>query len=225
MKKKWKTSWLQLSAIGLGVFLLGVIVVDFYPVISQVIRSGDRQLIQAYFQNQGWQGIVVLCLLQVVQVITSLVPALSLQLAFGVTLGPLVGSFLCVLAMTAGNMLVFFLAEKILASLHESSILAKSVKKFDQFLETKNKDTLCFFMYLLPILPNLVKPYLAAAAKIKPAVFLVSCTLGSIIPVLAGVLIGDLLFAHQWIQAGLVLLCSAILVILAYFFQKKHPFS
>ena len=71
-----------------GVLLIVLAVVDFLPAVNQLLKSGDEQAIRQYFEALGINGVLFLILLQAVQVMTSLIPALSLQAAAGASYGP-----------------------------------------------------------------------------------------------------------------------------------------
>lgn len=77
-------------------------------------------------------------------------------------------------------------------------------------------------MFLLPILPNLVKPYLAAVSDIRWPVFLFTCAVGSIIPVLAGTLIGNFLIEGRMREAVIVAVVAVIAAVGAMLWQKHH---
>ena len=91
MNKQRKWNRLQGIAAIAGVLLLALAAVDFLPAVNALLKSGDEQAIQLYFRALGLKGVLFLILLQMVQVITSLIPALSLQAAAGASYGPLFG--------------------------------------------------------------------------------------------------------------------------------------
>ncbi len=80
-------------------------------------------------------------------------------------------------------------------------------------------------MFLLPILPNVVKPYLAAVSDVRWSVFLFCCGAGSIIPVLAGTLIGNFLIEGRTREALIVAIAAVIASILAAWVQKHRSRS
>ena len=95
MNKQRKWNRLQGIAAIAGVLLLVLAALDFLPAVNALLKSGDEQAIQLYFRALGLEGVLFLILLQMVQVITSLIPALSLQAAAGASYGPLFGSQFC----------------------------------------------------------------------------------------------------------------------------------
>ena len=82
-----------------GVLLIVLAVVDFLPAVNQLLKSGDEQAIRQYFEALGINGVLFLILLQAVQVMTSLIPALSLQAAAGASYGPLIGTAVILIGM------------------------------------------------------------------------------------------------------------------------------
>lgn len=87
MNKQRKWNRLQGIAAIAGVLLLVLAALDFLPAVNSLLKSGDEQAIQLYFRALGLKGVLFLILLQMVQVITSLIPALSLQAAAGASYG------------------------------------------------------------------------------------------------------------------------------------------
>lgn len=187
-------------------------------VIEKRRRTGDS----AVLPGTGLEGVLFLVLLQMVQVITSLIPALSLQAAAGASYGPLFGSLVILAGMVLGNGLVYLLAEKLLGQLSPESKISRSLGRFHHWLAGKNKELYCFLMFLLPILPNVVKPYLAAVSDVRWSVFLFCCGAGSIIPVLAGTLIGNFLIEGRTREALIVAIAAVIASILAALIQKRR---
>lgn len=224
MRKK-KVSRLQAGAIAAGILLILLILWDMRVVIRQVIQSGNPEIMRQYFGTLGWKGVVILFLLQMIQVITSLIPALSLQAAAGASYGLMAGTALILAGMTAGNMIVYLLAQRLLDQLGETSRIKQLLNRFDQFMDGRNKNLWCFLMFLLPILPNLVKPYLAAVTEIRRRVFLISCSVGSVIPVMAGAVIGNLIVEGKLISAGLVAVVAAVLAGIAVILVRRHPIT
>ena len=94
MKKQRKWNRLQGIAAIAGVLLLVLAALDFLPAVNALLKSGDEQAIRLYFRALGLKGVLFLILLQAVQVITSLIPALSLQAAAGASYGPLLGTII-----------------------------------------------------------------------------------------------------------------------------------
>ena len=170
MNKQRKWNRLQGIAAIAGVLLLALAAGDFLPAGNALLKS----------------GVLFLILLQMVQVITSLIPALSLQAAAGASYGPLFGALVILAGMVLGNGLVYLFAEKLLAQLSPESKISRLLERFHHWLAGKNKELFCFLMFLLPILPNVVKPYLAAVSDVRWSGFLFCCGVGSIIPVLVG---------------------------------------
>ena len=222
MNKQRKWNRLQGIAAIAGVLLLVLAALDFLPAVNALLKSGDEQAIQLYFRALGLKGVLFLILLQMVQVITSLIPALSLQAAAGASYGPLFGSLVILAGMVLGNGLVYLFAEKLLGQLSPESKISRSLERFHHWLAGKNKELYCFLMFLLPILPNVVKPYLAAVSDVRWSVFLFCCGAGSIIPVLAGTLIGNFLIEGRTREALSVAIAAVIASILAALIQKRR---
>ena len=124
--------------------------------------------------------------------------------------------------MVLGNGLVYLFAEKLLGQLSLESKISRSLERFHHWLAGKNKELYCFLMFLLPILPNVVKPYLAAVSDVRWSVFLFCCGVGSIIPVLAGTLIGNFLIEGRTREALIVAIAAVIASILAALIQKRR---
>lgn len=124
--------------------------------------------------------------------------------------------------MVLGNGLVYLFAEKLLGQLSPESKISRSLERFHHWLAGKNKELYCFLMFLLPILPNVVKPYLAAVSDVRWSVFLFCCGAGSIIPVLAGTLIGNFLIEGRTREALIVAIAAVIASILAALIQKRR---
>lgn len=196
--QKDNKGWLFIpSAVILLLAITGVLLCVF-PVLVQAFVNKDAALLQDYLLSFGWRGIAITFVLQILQIVSVVIPAPTMPLLTGATYGLWPGLLISVAGIVCGNMLVFVTARRFSVRslpkflmrhihLHDTGLeigqtlpdetaaagLDKQLTKLEQKYgsvftkDSKKLGAILFAVYLIPVIPNGIIPYLAAMTPIS----------------------------------------------------------
>jgi len=221
MKEKSSKFWSILALIIMCGLLL-IIVFDLLPLFEQVIAErGDETNAIDYISSYGAKGVPLLAGLSFLQVIFAVIPAAPIQVLSGLCYGMACGSAICLVGSLAGNAFVFLLARQ--AHAVWPSLATKQSKFSKKMTGLANPELTAFSLYLVPILPNGLLPYIFARTSITFPRFLMASGAAILPSILICSLLGDLLAAGKYIAAASV--GCAYLAALAYVMLNKDKIS
>ena len=85
--------------VGIAVLLVYLIFRSSAPGLMPAIKDGDTEAIEKYLEsNANVKGMILTAVLQIVQVISIVIPSLPIQVAAGVVFGVLKGFIICHIA-------------------------------------------------------------------------------------------------------------------------------
>lgn len=210
--------------IAMAAFLV-YIVVALLPVVIPLLKSGDSAAMEAYIENAGAKGVVILVALQVLQTITIFFPGLPIYMASGVIYGRIWGSVICYITYVVVNCAVFLFARKLgekadeLLSSRKDSDKTKSYSGLLQ--RTRHPKLFVAALCMIPVIPNGLVPYLVAKSKLSFRDFAQSVALGCIPCVVIFVACGNLLVSgYFWWIVGLMIAVAALTLIF-YLLRNK----
>ena len=145
-------------AIALVVELLRIYVPDIWAAFS----SGDENALQACFDGQNTAySAGLLWLLSFVQILSVLLPAMPVQLAAGIVLGPWLGTAVCLTACMAAHLAVFRAASRTKQRLITLGGTSPKLEKVRNLLASARNRTYYTVILLLALLLSLPLPTFA----------------------------------------------------------------
>ncbi len=189
---------------------------EFMPDLLPLLRRGDEQDIENYIRSFGsFQGMLVAALLQSLQVLTIVFPALAVQVAAGILFGWWKGTLVCLLSFSLTNFGVFYAARRLNsrfgAFFQESEKSGKAKLRF--IAESDCPEYMILLAYMMPFLPNGFIPYVAARTQVSTKRFLIAMTVGSAPSILFFCAIGNRLLQQDFWFVGILsgLMIAAII--------------
>ena len=196
-------------------YLIYLLVRDLWPLVDEIIKNaGDEQQTVNYVKAYGARGVPILLGIEIILGMINLIPAAPVHILAGLCYGVLWGSLIAVSGIAIGNALIFLIYRRLHRSLgfkvksEEKRFL--SVRKLDKM---KHPEIIAMIIYALPILPNLIAPYIFARTKISFWRYIASITLAGLPWILALTWTGKALASGDW--STVVLLALILLIILA----------
>ncbi|WP_040196146.1 TVP38/TMEM64 family protein [Candidatus Soleaferrea massiliensis] len=203
-----------LAAILLILYLL---IAPTFSVIAELIKTGDQAAAQVYIRSFGWRGILATILLQVLAILSIVIPAPTVPLLAGVTYGWLGGLLVCMVGTFLGNSIVFKLAQRYGQRIVPMLFSEKRIDRV-RFLQNERHLTLILFIvYLIPIVPNGIIPYLCARTKITYERFIGVIVCASVPSILSSTFIGNNLAGGN---IELAVIVAAVLLVLFLIVMK-----
>ena len=184
------------------------------PNIIKILESGNLAALDEYLNHYGTVGKYLLVLLQAIETISIVIPAMPVYICSGMLFGKAKGIAICYLTNLVLNVLIFLVARK--TKKFKSKMLdlnkQKTVRKLLE--SAKHVDRVVIAMCFLPIVPNGMIPYLSAQTDIKCKEFTRALAIGSLPAIAFYVCCGDILISESYKIILFLIVLVVILVIL-----------
>ena len=161
------------------------------PNIIKILESGDLDKLDDYLDQYGTAGKYLLVVLQVIETISIVIPAMPVYICSGILFGKAAGIAICYTTNLILNILIFHVDRVVIA--------------------------MCF----LPIVPNGMIPYLSAQTDIKCRDFSRALAIGSAPAIAFYVCCGDILISESYKLILFFIIVIAILAFIGFLFRKK----
>lgn len=176
-------------------------IINISPQIWQIIQAQDYQVLGDYLRSFGFLGAFILFILQFLQSLLPVFPALILQISAGVIYGPYLGTLIVVFANCLANYLLFIFLHRFDQEKINKILDFKFLRKFKIYFQSKNPTTIIFLFYLAPFLTNALIPYFAATTKISKKNFLFAMITATLPMTFLSVYLGDTIIRGAWKSA------------------------
>ncbi len=176
-------------------------IINIAPQIWQIIQAQDYQVLGDYLRSFGFLGAFILFILQFLQSLLPVFPALILQISAGVIYGPYLGTLIVVFANCLANYLLFIFLHRFDQEKINKILDFKFLRKFKIYFQSKNPTTIIFLFYLAPFLTNALIPYFAATTKISKKNFLFAMITATLPMTFLSVYLGDTIIRGAWKSA------------------------
>lgn len=202
------------SGLVIAAFILFCGLVGWFIVWPLVQFAGDHEKFRAWVVESGIWGMISFVGITAFQVIIALVPGEPVELGAGYAFGPIFGTVLCILGITLGSIVVFFLVRKFGVKLLEVFFTYEKIKSLKFLQNEKRVALVTFLLFFLPGTPKDLLTYFVGLTKIdfKGFLFIVSVArIPSIITsTIAGGFLADGKYIYSAIAYGVTLLISVI---------------
>jgi uncharacterized membrane protein YdjX (TVP38/TMEM64 family) len=210
-----------------GIILLVVCLVyfaflKFAPDLIQLLKNGSEAEIEQYLRsNDSVTGLFCMALLQMIQVLSILLPAVPIQIAAGIVYGTWRSFLVCHLSSVAAHILVFTVARHLGSKINALIPVESKGSKLDFLLKSEHPAYMTVVACLIPILPNGFIPYVAAKTNIKPQHFALSVYCGTFLPALVLCAAGDKFLTGGYVMSAALLIALCILVFVMTKFKTQ----
>lgn len=191
------------------------------PNIIKILESGDLDKLDDYLDQYGTAGKYLLVVLQVIETISIVIPAMPVYICSGILFGKAAGIAICYTTNLILNILIFLTARKM--KYVKSKVLNPNKQKTVRKLldSAKHVDRVVIAMCFLPIVPNGMIPYLSAQTDIKCRDFSRALAIGSAPAIAFYVCCGDILISESYKLILFFIIVIAILAFIGFLFRKK----
>ena len=173
----------------------------------------DPASLALWIDEAGIWGPIVFMLLNTAQVLLAIIPGGPFEVAAGALFGPVAGTLMCDVAMTAGGMMTFFFVRKFGMKFIELFVDREEIESV-KFLHTNEKYTsLLFLFFLFPGTPKDLMCYVVGLTDIKWTTWLLINFVGRFPAILLSALGGSALGAQKY---GIVIV-TFLIIIVCYF--------
>lgn len=215
---------IAIAAIFVSAVLIFILGRDLIPLLRQVIASsGNETEMKQYIEAYGARGVPLLIGLQFLQVMIPLLPSSPVQILGGLCYGIFLGALLSLIGFIAGHSLLFIAMRKLGGSFAGTPDKPRESRAIKWIMEKSafRTEELIFLLYLLPMFPNGILPFIFARTKISYGKYL-ACMFAAMVPAtIICTTVGDRLAEGDLITALIIVGVSIALMILLYVFRDR----
>ena len=192
-----------------GLLVVGLLVWQYGPGIQQLLS--DRERFQAFVEELGWFGPIILILFNALQIIVAPIPGYIVQLAAGYLYGPWWGGLWGALGLYIGSMSAMWLARTFGRPLVERAIGMQRVQHWEHVIHSDN----IYIWFALLLGPTGDAPYyLAGLSHVRFAYIALITTLLRVPSAFVAAAIGAGVVTLTWWQFTLIVATVGLLALI-----------
>lgn len=203
--------------------LLIVVLLNVVPNLKSFID--DPILFREYIKENGVIGVIIFLVVQILQVIISIIPGEMVEIAAGISFGWFLGLILCLLGVAIATFLIFFACKKLGKPYIDKLVGKGKLKMFDKLNHSEKRDQIIFLIYLLPGIPKDILTYAAGFFDIKLSKFLILTLIARIPSVITSTLAGHYILEGNYKPVififGIMIIITAISYLSYTLISKK----
>ncbi len=200
---------------------MGVITYFFIPMIKSLRTQAGREALQTRVKSYGVFAPGIYFLICLVQVVVAMIPGEPLELAGGVLFGGFNGFFLCILGITLGEVVVYYLVKLIGKPFIDAMMSKETYNKFKILNDEKRLETVIFILFLIPGTPKDALTYFVPLTKIKPSKYFVLSSLARVPSVISSTIVGANISKGNWAVGIVVFGVIAVIGLVGILFNGK----
>ena len=210
-----------ISAGVIAAFILFCAAVGWFigrPLIQFV---GEPEKFRAWVNESGFWGMIAFVGMTVFQVIIAFVPGEPLEIGAGYAFGAFWGTLLCIIGITLGSLIVFWLVRTLGVRLLEVFFTYEKIKSLKFLQNEKRLALITFFLFFLPGTPKDLLTYFVGLTKIDFKGFLFIVAVARIPSVITSTIGGSLLGSEKYILAVIAFGITLLISVVGWFIYNK----
>jgi uncharacterized membrane protein YdjX (TVP38/TMEM64 family) len=214
LKKKLKRDFAILKLIILALIIIGLSVLIYMLAPEFVTIFKDIDKAKEYLLQYEAASILIFMLLQIIQIVISVLPGQVLQFVAGYIYGFPFGILWSLIGIGLGTIITFYLAKLLGKDAMHVIFDEDKITRFINLLNSKKAYTVIFVIFLIPGIPKDLISYAAGVSEIKIKPFLILSIVGRSPALIATIAMSRLLYNGDYIWLGIFIFIVAILFIL-----------
>ena len=204
--------------------ILIVVLIPLYLYFYQqdfLMRFRDFDDIVTFLERYKLQSIPIYIILQIAQIVISVLPGQFFQLAAGYlyTFWPAL-LFSCIGAFL-GTTITFWLAKALGSDFVHMFFEKDKTEDYVKRLNSKKAYTIVFLLYAIPGIPKDVVSYAAGISEMKYKPFIILSTIGRLPGMMGSIIIGSMWYKEEYIGMIIFGVLASLAFILGIIFRKK----
>lgn len=199
------------SGIVIAAFIIFCIGVGWFVAWPLVKFAGDYDKFKDWVQSMGFYGKLAYIGITAFQVVIALVPGEPVEFVAGYAFGPVWGTVLCIIGITLGSVIVFFLVRKFGVKLLEVFFKEEKIKSLKFLQNEKRMALITFFLFFLPGTPKDLLTYFVGLTRINFKVFLFIASIARIPSILSSTIAGGFAGDDKYLYAGIAYVATLLL--------------
>lgn len=205
------------------VFTSGYIAYRCYPLFRELSANPEKMMeFKVWVESYGVWGGLILMLVQIVQVIVSIIPGGPVQILFGVIYGTWGGFLLSLSGMFIGSMIVFLLVRAFKYRFISLFMNEKKLEEYSFLKDSPKLEAILSVLFLIPGAPKDTLVYYAGLTNISIKKFIFIVVFMRIPSMLFSTLIGSNLGVGNIKTSIYIMAGVAIVGILGMLYNKMY---
>ncbi len=220
-EKRGRLLNILVNSIGVIIFIAVCVAVTVlaWPYIGDFLS--DPKKLPEYVAANGLVAVPLYLFLQILQVVVAVIPGEALEIGAGAAFGWFWGFVLAEIGVALGTLVIFFVARVAGRRFIDALVGGKKLKLFDKLNENPKRDTVIFFVFLIPGLPKDLLTYAAAFFDISVWKFILITAIARIPSIITStVAAGFLIDGNYWAAVAIFALTGAAAVVC--YFLSSH---
>lgn len=188
------------------------------PMISLV---SEPEKFRGWVESRGNWGRFIFIGMMMFQVLIALVPGEPLEIGAGYAFGAVEGTILCVIGVTLGSLLVFWLVRRFGMRLVEVFFDTGKIKQLKFLQNEKRLDLITFLVFFLPGTPKDLLTYFVGVTDIKASKFIFIVSLARLPSIITSTVGGSALGIRKYELAAIVFGVTVVISLLGLFIYNR----
>lgn len=196
-----------------------IIAIILIPKIK--IFIDDPLKFRDYINNHGIYGVAIFLVLQIIQIVISIIPGEFIEVAAGISFGWFYGFILCEIGIFIASSFIYFISRKLGKPVIESLIGKEKFKKLAKFNHSKKRDQIVFFIFFIPALPKDLLTYVASFFDISYKKLMAIILIARIPSIITSTIAGNYIINKEYLKAIIIFIVTGAIAIACYFLSDK----
>ncbi len=184
-------------------------------------RFDSVDAFEEFIKSYGNESIIVFLVVQILQVVISVIPGEIVQVAAGFIFGPFRSFLLVILGCAIGQIIAFFIGKILGVDFVKAFISKDNLDHYTSLLNSKKGYTICFLLYLIPGIPKDFLCYIAGISEMDIKKFLLLSMLGRLPGIVGSIAMGILIGRDRYVPAIALFAAACIVAVLGVIYRDK----
>lgn len=166
-----------ISIISISLFILFTIAIFWFIGRQMLTFFSEPEKFRTWVDSQGIRGRFIFVGMVAFQIIIAIIPGEPLEIGAGYAFGAMEGTFLCMVGILIGSVLVFLFSRYFGVRAVEAIYPREKIKKLKFLNNPKKLNTLTFILFFIPGTPKDLLTYFIGLTPMKLSTWiLITCT-------------------------------------------------
>ena len=183
--------------------------------------ASEPEKFRLWVSKSGIWGEVGYVGMLVFQIVFAVIPGEPFEIVAGYAFGAVKGTILCIIGTTLGSVVAFILVRTFGKRIVEVFFSLDKINELKFLKNSKKRDALSFFLFLMPGTPKDLLIYFLGLTKIDFVMFLMMVSVGRIPSIVTSTVGGNALGRQNYILAVITFLVTIVISIIGYVVYQK----
>lgn len=205
---------------GLFVLLVFTAWIGWFIGRPMVRFVSEPELFRNWVDSHGIWGRIAFVGMVIFQVVFAVIPGEPLEIGAGYAFGAIEGTFLCIVGLTVGGLIVFALVRTLGIRVVEVFFSIEKIRSLKFLQNSRRLNTVTFIVFFLPGTPKDLLSYFVGLTDIKLSVWIFITSVARLPSVVTSTLGGNALGDERYVSAIVVFAATLVVSSIGMFVYK-----